>query len=790
MYISMNWIKDFVDLDGLNDEELINKFTLSTAEVEGITKYGENTKGVVVGKVLSVENVENSNKLHIVKVDIGEKTIQSVCGAPNVAVGQTIAFAPEGSMVGGINIKASTLNGIPSNGVCLSEKELGVGDDHSGIMILEDTYKAGTDLKEIFPIDDTVFEVDNKSLTNRPDLWGHYGIAREFAALTGRNLKDLDIQDLEAYSSLKPVDIKVESDKCLRYSGIEVENITKKHATKEMKTRLYYCGSRSINLLADITNYIMMELGQPMHAFDKSLVSNIVVKMLDKETEFVTLDGNTRKIDTNTLMICDSEKPIAIAGIMGGENTEIKASTNSLLLESATFDTVTIRKATTRLGLRTDASTRYEKTLDPELTPIAIKRYIKLLKDVDQDIKVVSSLTDVYTKKYDTITIEIDEEYISKRIGQTVDSDTIESILKSLCFGVERNGSNFKITVPSYRATKDITNKADIVEEIARIYGYDKIIARTTLSPLLPVKQDETREMEYEIKKLLAEKYGMSEVHSYVWYDTKLNNELNIETENNIRIINSLNAENSTLRYSMIPTLLNMVYNNLKNYDTVNIFEIGRVFNYKFDGSDVIENKVLGIALSKINSSDKDILFELKKAVNAICKINKNIDVKYVDNTNVKHNWVHPVNSFVISVDNVEIGYISILHPNVKIHKKASIAVCEIYIEKLAQVTKIDKVYKKFTKFQTVDIDLSLIVDNTTLYKTIENIISSTNLEYMLGYKLIDIYEDKEKLGDKKSVTLRFTLGSYDKTLTSEEINSCLDNLITTFESNNIEIRK
>ena len=206
-----------------------------------------------------------------------------------------------------------------------------------------------------------------------------------------------------------------------------------------------------------------MELGQPMHAFDKALVNAIEVKMLENPTDFMTLDGNTRHIDTETLMICDETKPIAIAGIMGGENTEIRENTNSLLLESATFDTVTIRKATTRLGLRTDASTRYEKTLDPELTTLAIARYIKLLKEMDENVQITSSLTDVYLKKYDSIVIDINEEYISRRIGQKVDSDTIEQILKSLQFKVERNGDEFKITVPSYRATKDVTNKADIL---------------------------------------------------------------------------------------------------------------------------------------------------------------------------------------------------------------------------------------------------------------------------------------------------------------------------------------
>lgn len=792
MYISMNWIKDFVDLKGLDEKEVINRFTLSTAEVEGIEEHGKNTYGVVVGEILSVDNVENSNKLHKVIIDIGKEKVQSICGAPNVKVGQKIVVAPYGSMVQGIEIKKSTLCGLDSCAVCLSEKELGISDDHSGIMVLDEDTLVGTDIKKLIPLEDIVFEVDNKSLTNRPDLWGHYGIAREFSALTGRTLKPLEIVDIDKYNNLPKIDIKVLSDKCYRYSSISVENVTRKISSYEMKTRLFYCGMRPINMLADITNYIMMELGQPMHAFDKSLVSNITVKMLDKDYEFKTLDGNIRNVDTNTLMICNENTPVAIAGIMGGENTEIKDTTNSLLLESATFDPVSIRKSTTRLGLRTDAATRYEKTLDPELTVLAIKRYLKLLMDMDNGVQVTSSLTDVYTKKYDSITIDVDASYISKRIGQKIETDEIEKILTSLCFEVERNGDSFKVTVPSYRATKDVTNKADIVEEVSRIYGYDKILPKTTFAKIEPVKEDATRALDYDIKKLLAEKYDMNEVHSYVWYDTKLNNELNIKTHDNIKIVNSLNAEDSVLRYNMAPTMLNIVFNNLKNFDECNIFEIGHVFNYDLKEEPVKESKTLGMALASQTLDEAKLLFKLKDIIQTICMINKNIQVEFVQNDTFKDNFIHPVNSFKILYKDKVLGYIALVHPVVKdkISKKSSIVISELFIEELSNISKVDKVYNKFTKYQTVNVDLSLIVENTYIYANIEKIIKNTKLDYLQGYKLIDIYEDELKLGNKKSITLRFELASFDKTLTSEEINDTIDKLIETFEANGIIIRK
>ena len=456
MYISMNWINDFVDLKGINLEELINRFTLSVAEVEGTIKYGENIKNVITAKIVEIEKIESSDKLRKVKVDNGKEIVTCVCGAKNIKIGDIVPFAQIGSMVNGIEIKQVQMAGETSNGMCLSEKELGISEDHSGVMVFDSNTKLGVNVKQLLDIDDTVFEIDNKSLTNRPDLWGHYGIAREIAALTGRKLKNIEVENLEEYNNLKEVRAEVEDkEKCYRYTAIEVENITSKKFDINKRIRLYYCGMRSINLLVDLTNYIMLELGQPMHAFDKKLVNKIKVKSIENDIEFKTLDDVTRKVDKGTLMICNNDEPIAIAGIMGGANSEITDSTNSLVLESANFDSVCIRKSTVELKLRTDASAHYEKSLDPEITDIAIKRYIKLLKENDKDIKISSKLTDIYVNKYPTIKIKITRQYINSRIGTDLSLNKIKEILSSLEFEIEENGEILTVKVPSFRATKD-----------------------------------------------------------------------------------------------------------------------------------------------------------------------------------------------------------------------------------------------------------------------------------------------------------------------------------------------
>ena len=593
MYISMNWINDFVDLKGINLEELINRFTLSVAEVEGTIKYGENIKNVITAKIVEIEKIESSDKLRKVKVDNGKEIVTCVCGAKNIKIGDIVPFAQIGSMVNGIEIKQVQMAGETSNGMCLSEKELGISEDHSGVMVFDSNTKLGVNVKQLLDIDDTVFEIDNKSLTNRPDLWGHYGIAREIAALTGRKLKNIEVENLEEYNNLKEVRAEVEDkEKCYRYTAIEVENITSKKFDINKRIRLYYCGMRSINLLVDLTNYIMLELGQPMHAFDKKLVNKIKVKSIENDIEFKTLDDVTRKVDKGTLKICNNDEPIAIAGIMGGANSEITDSTNSLVLESANFDSVCIRKSTVELKLRTDASAHYEKSLDPEITDIAIKRYIKLLKENDKDIKISSKLTDIYVNKYPTIKIKITRQYINSRIGTDLSLNKIKEILSSLEFEIEENGEILTVKVPSFRATKDISIKADLVEEIARIYGYDNIEPQTKNQPLRIVEIDDEKKTENTIKDLLAIKYGLSEIHTYIWYDRKKNKELNLEVnENNIKLANSLNANFNVLRESVIPSLLYTLSENIKYYPNVNIFECGRTFEYPNKGEECIENK-------------------------------------------------------------------------------------------------------------------------------------------------------------------------------------------------------
>ncbi|MBQ7500759.1 MAG: phenylalanine--tRNA ligase subunit beta [Clostridia bacterium] len=789
MFVSMKWISEFVDLDGIDIDGLIHRFTLSTAEVEDIYHKGNDTNNVVCGKIVSIEDHPGSKKLHLLKVDAGDKVYDCVCGAPNVREGMKVAFAKAGGFVAGTPIKEATVAGYTSYGMCCSEAELGISADGSGLMEITDDIPLGTDLKTVYDIEDTIFEVDNKSLTNRPDLWGHYGIAREFAALTGRELKKPEELDLSAFDNLPPVDIEIlDSEHCYRYSGMTAENITVKTSPVNMRIRLYYCGSRAINLLADLTNYIMFELGQPMHAFDKRKVSKIDVRRFDKPFEYKTLDGIDRPIDENTLMICSGGEPVAIAGIMGGDASSIADDTDSLLLESACFDGVCVRKSSSRMGLRTDASMRYEKMLDPELTVPALARFLYLLKQIDPEAKITSRLSDNYPHHYDTVKLSFDKAYIDRYTGIDISSDRIYDTLTALGFGVERNGDDFTVTVPSWRATKDVTINADIVEEITRIYGYDNFEIRTAEEALYPVLKTEEKRCENGIKDLLVKKYSLHEVHSYIWCDNKKWEGIGIEPEPNVELLNAMTVDNSILRRSMIPTLLVFAQENKGYASDYGMFEIGHVINGLDENGLCDEQKKLGIILVSHTCGERDLYLRLHDMIGKMAADIKHTPVRF-ENTEPAHAWEHPKNTASISMGGKVIGSMAVCHPVVlsKTDKKAAIVFAEIDVKDFANAEGAELEYKQPSRFPGIDVDLSLIGGEGMRYADIEAAWADTTaLPFFRSASLVDVYRDELGI---TSITVRLHFESDERTLARTEIEPAVDNILAFLGMNGIKLK-
>lgn len=786
MFLSMNWISDFVDFTGLDKLELIHRFSLSTAEVENeIFFKGSDLSGVVVAEIKSVENHPDSKKLHLLKVDIGEEElVDVVCGAPNVKLGLKTAFAKVGARIGEIEIAPRKLAGFTSNGMCCSEKEIGISDDNSGIMEITDDIPNGTDLKEVYAIDDIIFEVDNKSLTNRPDLWGHYGIAREFAALAGRELKALDMADLSEYDNLPKVDMKIEDPLCHRYSCLQVENIKRNISPVNMRIRLYYCGMRAINFLADLTNYMMLEMGQPMHAFDSRKVEKIRIKRFDTPFIFQTLDGVERNIDENTLMICNGDTPVAIAGIMGGLDSEIVDDTTTLTLESANFDAASTRKSTVRLAHRTDASMRYEKSLDPEMTVPAIARFVKLMTDADSEAVVVSALTDEYAYRFDTVELDFDKAFVDRYTGIEISNDTIVNTLESLGFTVSLADNNFKVIVPSWRGTKDVTIKADIIEEITRIYGYDNFDIHTANAPLYPVRADVEKTVEDKVKDILVKRFSLHELHSYVWAYYDEYKALGIEIEDNIKLINATNPNIETIRNSIIPTQLCQVKSNNGYSTDFGVFEIGRVVNGVKEDGLCDEHKMLAVTLYSKTKSAAQLYFELRDMLAVVADDIKHKPLAYKA-INPSHSFEHPRNLNRIICDGTELGEIGIVHPVVskKIDKKAAIVFAEIDIAEFAKLNNDSIIYEEPSKYPAIDIDLSFVSDR---FEPIMLAIKAANSALVKKFDVVDTYSDDEG----KSITTRITFAHPEKTLTREEVMSVVDGIITNLESKGIVLKK
>ncbi len=786
MFLSMNWIEDFVDLSGLDKMDLISRFSLSTAEVENdIYEMGKDLEGVVVAEILSVEEHPESKKLHLLKVDIGEaEPTDVVCGAPNVRVGMKTAFAKLGARLGDITIAPRKLAGYPSNGMCCSEKEIGISDDNDGIMDIKEDVKNGTDIKELYAIDDIVFEVDNKSLTNRPDLWGHYGIAREFAALAGRPLKPLDTVDLKQYENLPKVDMKIEDPLCQRYSCLQIENVQRSKSPMNMRIRLYYCGMRAINFLADLTNYLMLEMGQPMHAFDSRKVEKIRVKRFAEPFKFTTLDGVERNIDENTLMICDDNTPVAIAGIMGGLDSEIVDDTTALTLESATFDAVSIRKSTARLAHRTDASMRYEKALDPEMTVTAIARFMRLLTEADADVKVISSLTDEYVKHYDTVVLDFDKKFIDRYTGIEISNETIVKTLESLGFGVKLDGDNFSVTVPSWRATKDVTIKADIVEEITRVYGYDNFAVHTSVAPLYPVRPATEKTVEDQMKDILVKTFALHEVHSYIWAYYDEYKALGMEIEDNIKLVNATNPNIETIRKSIVPTQLCQVKTNASYKPSFGMFEIGRVVEGLREDGLCNEHKKLCITLFSKNKASMEVLYkELRDMLATLAADikHKTLEYKAIEAT---HSYEHPRNLNAILCDGKVLGEIGIVHPTVSknIDKKAMIVFAELDVQAFAEIEDGSIVYAEPSKFPGMEIDLSFVSET---FAPIGKAIEDLHCELLKDVAVADTYRDE----NGKSITVRMTFAHPERTLKREEVTAVTDALIAALAKENIVLK-
>ena len=774
MLLSCNKLKSYIkNSNDIDWENIWKTFTIRTAEVESVKKVGNNLDNVVIAKIVKCEKHPDSDHMHILQVECDEENpVQVVCGAPNVRVGLKTAYIKVGGHIEGIEIKSRPLRGIISNGMCCSGKELGISDNHDGILELPSDAPVGMNIKEYLPIEDIIVEIDNKSLTNRPDLWGLYGIAREIAAITNHELLPLEISEIEDENKEKlKITIK-EPSLCYRYSGLKVNNLTNNKTPLDMQIFLYYVGMRSISLFVDLTNYIMLELGQPMHAFDSRVVKEIEVGLANDGDTYTTLDGIERKLTKDMLMIKNGNNYFGIAGVMGGLDSEILSDTTSIFLESATFNAGNIRKTAVALGLRTEASARYEKSLDPNLTTYAIKRLMYLLKKENPNLEIASKLTDIYPNELTEQVIKLNKKTLNIYMGKELSENEIKEILEKLGFKVEINKDFYNVTVPTFRATKDIKIEQDLIEEIARMYGLENFSPKPLKLDLTVVEHENIYNQEYEVKELLATKFDMNEVNSYIWYDSEMLKKIGID-KSGIKLLGK--SENNILRDDLSLSLMNIIENNLKNYKRFGIFEIGTTIENNSN------RRKLSIILVDDEKNIENIYMNMKTIVKYLFKNLKNKNVTFVDNINERNYYEDTLGKKVI-IDDEVIGELNVLSKRVanKIGKKKAIVCTELDFDKYVDIEKNKIIAKDISKYPTVELDYTIIMPDNKKYIELLEVLKAFKSNLIQSYNLLGTYENK--------YTIRYIIGSDHKTLDQKDLSNFKERFIEHIKNNGLSI--
>lgn len=795
MYLSLDWLKDYVDIPkSVTPEDLGIKLTLHTVEIDGVEKQAEQFDKVIVGKILEVRKHPNAERLQLARVSIGKEELDIVCGAPNIEAGQLVPVACVGAVLpNGMEIKEALVRGERSVGMLCAEDELGLGPDHSGILILENRAKLGQKFSDYLNLQDTIFEVDNKSITNRADLWGHYGMAREIAAFlnskTTKKFQKIAEAEIKVDAEEKKLDVKViDKDICRRYMAVAMDGIKITASPEWMQRRLSAAGVRPINNIVDITNYVMMELGQPMHAFDSSLIDKIIIRKAKKNEVIKTLDGEKRDLDENMLVIANSKVPVAVAGVMGGEDSEVRDETTSIVFESANFDHVATRKTSTKLGLRTESSIRYEKGLDPNLCHVALARAVELTKEICSEAKVVSRIIDEKSFQLNQGPIELDLVWLNSFVGAELTKKQVKDILESLGFVCDGKGEILSVTVPTWRAVKDISLREDLAEEVARIIGYDNLAPRMPLVDMKRPLPNEERLLERKIKDILACGLNAVEVYNYSFVGEELLDKLGINHSTHIRLANPISSQHTMLRQNLATNLISNIRTNQARYEKFRLFEIGSVYLSidggleKGDGSKELlpyQEKRLGILLADNN---REIFSQAKSVVQHLFT---ELKLKsYFSPLDLIPEWADTNESAKLMVDKRLLGTVLKLNKTAssRLGVKKDAVLIEISLKELYNIysAKPLKKFQEFEKFPPVIRDLAFVVAEKVLYMDLIQEIENFH-ELIKDAEVFDVYQG-DKLGEgKKSLAFRLTYQA-DKTLTAEEVDKIQSDLIKKLE--------
>ncbi len=801
MKISYNWLKEYINID-LNPKEVAKLLTDTGLEVEGIEQIESikgGLKGIVVGQVIEKIQHPNADRLSLTKVDIGsEELLQIVCGAPNIDKGQKVPVATIGTILfsgdDSFKIKKGKIRGEVSQGMICSESEIGLGKSHDGIMVLDSKAKVGIEASKYFKLEsDFIFEI---GLTpNRSDAMSHIGVARDLKAALNqlgqkKSIQFPELSKIETFDGKNQISVEIENnDLCPRYAGICLTDIKIEASPKWLTKRLEAIGLTPINNVVDITNFVLHETGQPLHAFDlQNIVDNkIIVRNLSDKTKFTTLDEAERELSSEDLVICDGKSsPMCLAGVFGGLNSGVSQKTKSIFLESAYFNPVSIRKSSKRHNLNTDASFRFERGVDPNNIIYPLQRAVDLIINVC-GAKVSSDFIDLYPNKIENIQLELSLEKVTKLIGQEIATDNICSILENLDINVvEKKQNKILLSIPTYRT--DVTREEDVIEEILRIYGYNNIdIPKQVLSSISSINKPNAEKIQNTISDFLSSN-GFNEcMNNSLTKSNYIDLIKEIDKKEQVILLNPLSQDLNALRQSMIfGGLENISFNINRKSSNLKIYEFGKTYS-RLEADKYKEDRKLSLfvcgneADENWNKSGHEIdFFFIKKQIEQILiRLGiQNFNAENLEISSITDGYCYKIGEKIVA----RLGQI---HPNLTSH--FSIKKCIYYGEinwdlvlKLCKNTKTK--FKSISKFPSVKRDLALLLDEDISFSSLEKIAKQTEKKYLKEIQLFDVYKGDKLEKGKKSYALSFLIEDQEKTLTDKQIDNMMDNLIKAFE--------
>ncbi len=793
MRVSLNWIKKYVDLpDRLTPKDIAYDLTLRTVEVESVENTKDKFHDIVVGKIIEIKKHPNADLLKICIVDIGEKKpVQIVCGGANLYENEMVVVCKPGAEVYWhgegelVKIKETKMRGEDSYGMICGATEVFLDKffppkDEKEIVDLKGIdCKPGQGIADLLCLDDVILEIDNKSLTNRPDLWGHYGIARELSAIYDVPLKEL--KQIKIDSSLPKYSVSIDDEKkCRRYVAVEIDNVYDKPSPLWMQAMLVNVGLRPISAIVDITNYVMMAVGQPTHAFDRTHVEgeSIIVRNAKKGEKLLLLDDNYIELDKDDLVICDVKEPMALAGIKGGKKDSILPETKGVLLEVANFSAETIRRTDKKFDEKTDSAIRYEKNIDTERVSAGVSLALELFKELFPESKVIS-YNDVYPTKTERESIDVSSKFLNTRLGKVLDKEVIMSVLTRLGYDVTFKNDNYHVVVPVWRSTGDVSIKDDVMGDIARLLSFESFEAKP-----LPVNFEHAVlqnkvVLERRIREYLAYRCGFNEIFTYPWVDDKYINASKIDMSKCVKLTSPPAPELAMLRVSLVPGMLEAISKNLRYYDNFKMFEMTQVYEQgeyhestKEETLPVHKKLITGCIVDK---DAKKIFYEAKGVIENMAKYCHMENLSFIRKE--KPVW-SDINGYLnIELNNEIIGSMGLLSTRVmeeaKI-KRTNTLIFEINFDKFIPYTSRTNEYTQLPQFPLVEKDLSLIVDDNVLWEDITKVIKDKVKEL----EFVEEYRGDQIPKGKKSITLRFKIGYDDRTMNTEEINNELNTII------------